>query len=45
MQMLQTWSTIKCQSKGNIDAEIELFSCRSLQALGFMVIALSALEK
>ena len=39
MQMIQSWS------KGNMNGEIELYSNRSLQNLGFMALPLIALEK
>ena len=45
VQMLQSWRTIKCQSKGNSDGEIELNSSRFLQKPGLMAPALLAFEK
>ena len=45
MQVLQSRRTIKGQSKGNIEGENEFFSSKPLQNLGFMALALIAIEK
>ena len=43
--MLQSWETIKCQPKGNMDGKIELYSPKSLRNPRFMVHTFVALVK